>query len=127
MANLCWICVECGGRQAEAGACQRCRTPAVLDGQLAHVRELMADIDLRRSLRREARQRMLSVALGIVPVFLLWLVPGFWATRLRLFALPMLFDQWLLMIGLALLAMRVLQRWPGAKRFPYLDDNQQLM
>lgn len=127
MSNLCWICVECGGRQAEAGACQRCGTPAVLDGRLAHVRELMADIDLRASLRREARQRMLSVAFGIVPVFLLWLVPGFWSTRHRLFALPMLFDQWLLMIGFALLAMKVLQRLPAVKRFPYLDDNQQLM
>ena len=70
---------------------------------------------------------MLSVAFGIVPVFLLWLVPGFWATRLKLLALPVLFDQWLLMIGLALFAMNVLQRLPAAKRFPYLDDNQQLM
>ncbi len=122
-----WICVECGSRQADSGACQRCRTPSVLDGRLEQVRELMADIDLRASLRRETRQRMLSVTVGIVPVFVLWLVPGFWSVRGEYFAIPFLVDQWVLMIGGALFVMRALQRFPAAKRFPYLDHNQQLM
>jgi hypothetical protein len=121
-----WICVECGARQTEAGRCSRCQAE-LLDGRLENVRELMADIDLRAALKRESRNRMIAVAVGIVPVILLWMVPGFWATRIELFAMPMLADQWALMIGIALLATKVLERYAGvAKRFPYLDDNQQL-
>ncbi|HPH65037.1 MAG TPA: hypothetical protein PLF40_04805 [Kofleriaceae bacterium] len=126
MASATWICVECGARQTEAGRCSRCQAE-LLDGRLANVRELMADIDLRAALKRESRNRMIAVAVGILPVILLWMVPGYWATRRELFAVPMLADQWALMIGIALVATKGLERYAGvAKRFPYLDDNQQL-
>jgi hypothetical protein len=87
------------------------------------VRELLYDIDLRMALRHESRTRYASVAIGIGAVIVLWLLPGFWSARAQYFALPMLFDQWMLMIALAYGTMKFLDRHPAKRRFPYLRDD----
>jgi hypothetical protein len=122
-----WVCIECGNRQADAGTC-RCGGGELLDARREQVRELMADIDRRASDRREATIRWAAVVLGAGIIVALWLVPGYWYQRGRLYpGLPFLADQFAFMIGLAILFLTLGKRVFGHRpRFPYLDEQQQL-
>ena len=124
-----WVCIECGGRQAEGGRCRACGAEDVLDARKEEVRGLMADVDLRRGLRREAQLRWGAVAIAVGTVFALWLVPGYWSLRGKLYpGLPFYADQWGFMIALGALLMAAGKRVLGGRpRFPYLDEQQQLL
>jgi len=89
--------------------------------QLEQVRDLMRDIDQRARDRREARARWIGVVSGVGIVFAAWLVPGFWSLRAEMFALPLLFDQWLTMAAIGFVVMKLVQRVPLRRRFPYLE------
>jgi hypothetical protein len=118
-----WVCLECGARQPAQGPCRACKhEDDTLDLEDLKVRELMVDVEQRLVDQREKRLRFLGVGVGMVTVFLLWLVPGFWTIR-EAFGLPFLLDQWLLMAGIGLATMAILTRMLAKKRFPYLADD----
>ncbi|MEO8707324.1 MAG: hypothetical protein ABI867_45270 [Kofleriaceae bacterium] len=118
-----WVCLECGVRQGAKGPCRRCGCEDdTLDLMDLKVRELMRDVEDRLLHQREKRLRLLGVAVGMVVVFALWLVPGYWAIE-ESFRLPMFFDQWILMAGIGLATMAILSRMFTKRRFPYLSDD----
>jgi hypothetical protein len=123
-----WVCIDCGARQAEEGACRACKHELTLDMNDAKVRELMYDVDLRLHQRRETRFRFIGVAVGMVVVFGLWLVPGYWAARGTVYpGIPMLIDQWLFMAGIGFGTAKLLEKMYSKKRFPYLNDNHEIV
>ena len=121
MPNL--ACPECAHRQDAGDRCARCNYDGILDLDNERHVELLRDIDHRRRDKREARVRMASVAFAMIFVFALWLVPGFWSARKQYFALPILADQFILMIAIALGLSKLLARTAPPSKFPYLDDD----
>ncbi len=122
-----WVCIDCGARQAQSGTCQRCANGDTLDVREERVRELMYDVDLRLAQRAESRARMLGVVIGVGTIALLWLVPGYWSLRGTLYpGIPFLVDQWFFMAVIGLGVSKLLEKAFTKKRFPYLDDAQQL-
>ena len=120
---MMWVCLECGARQADAGACSACHKGDVMDARREDIRELMRDIDIRLGDKREAIVRWAGVGIGCGVIFACWLIPGYWGLRGRLYpGLPFLFDQWALMILLAFGVIKLAGRFKSPKRFPYLDD-----
>jgi len=120
---MMWVCLECGARQPQAGACAVCREPVTHDMSTEQVRELMRDIDLRSRDRGETLARWIGVVTGLAIVFGAWLIPGYWSLRGSVYpGLPFLFDQWLVMALIGLVVMKLLQRRLVRRRFPYLED-----
>jgi hypothetical protein len=117
-----WACLECGARQDASGQCQRCRRDDVADLRDEKVRELARDIEDRLAHDREKHLRFLGAGIGMVVVFVLWFVPGYWSLRNTTYALPFFLDQPLLMAGIGLGVIAVLSRGKR-KRFPYLGDD----
>jgi hypothetical protein len=98
-----------------------------MDTRREDVRELMRDIDMRLSDKREARIRWIGVICGMGIIFGCWLIPGYWALRGTLYpGVPMLFDQWVLMAVIGFGIIKILERVTASRRFPYLDDNLQI-
>jgi hypothetical protein len=117
-----WVCLECGARQADTGACRACSEPTTHDMRKEDVRELMRDIDQRHRDRTEKLSRWTGVVVGVGLVFGAWLVPGYWSARGTVYpGLPFFFDQWLLMAAIGLVVMFVMQRVLAKQRFPYLE------
>jgi hypothetical protein len=86
--------------------------------------ELLRDIDRRRSDKRNDRVRLASVGFSMIIVFALWLVPGYWSARGRYYpGLPLLADQFALMIAIAYGISKLLEKTAPPSKFPYLDDN----
>lgn len=99
-----------------------------LDTRDEKVRDLMSDVDLRLSQKREGRARMVGVAVGMAVIFGLWLVPGYWHFRGRLYpGLPVFMDQWIFMAVIGFGVAKLLEKKLGKKRFPYLDQNHQIV
>jgi len=99
-----------------------------LDTRDEKVRDLMYDVDLRLSQKREGRARMAGVAIGMAVIFGLWLVPGYWHFRGRLYpGLPVFMDQWIFMAVIGFGVAKLLEKKFGRKRFPYLDQNHQIV
>jgi hypothetical protein len=118
------VCIDCGARQDDKGACKACNRGDTLDANDIRVRELMHDVDLRIGDRREARLRFLGVGIGMVTVFALWLVPGYWSLRGTLYpGLPLFADQWLLMAVIGLIVLKGGEWLLKKRRFPYLQDD----
>ena len=115
-----WVCLECGARRAEAGACA-CGEPETHDMRSEQVTDLMRDIDQRRRDRVETRARWIGVVVGCALVFGAWLIPGYWTVREHTMALPFWFDQWILMAGIGLVVMSVVKRFSARPLFPYLE------
>jgi hypothetical protein len=123
-----WVCIECGGRQSDAGACTTCKSDEVLDARKEEVRNLMADVELRLTDRREARIRWTSVLIGVGVVFALWTIPGYWGLRGSLYpGLPFLADQWGFMILIGFGLLKLGGKVFAHKRFPYLNEQQQIV
>jgi hypothetical protein len=119
-----WVCIDCGARQPEQGKCAACGHEDTLDARQEKVRELMRDVDLRLGLRREGRCRAIGVAVGIGTIFALWMVPGYWGLRGRLYpGIPLLLDQWFFMALIGFLVSKTLEKKLGKRRFPYLRDD----
>lgn len=119
-----WVCIDCGARQDARGKCRACGHEDTLDAQDEKVRELMRDVDLRLSLRREGRIRVVGVAVGMIVVIALWMVPGYWDLRGRVYpGLPLLADQWMLMAAIAFGVIKLVEAKLVHKRFPYLRDD----
>ena len=119
-----WVCIDCGARQEAQGACRACGHADTLDARDEKVRELMRDVDLRLTDRREGRLRFLGVGVGMALIFALWMVPGYWDLRGKIYpGLPMLIDQWLFMALIGLGVMKVGERVLAKRRFPYLGDD----
>lgn len=119
-----WVCLDCGARQAERGPCGRCGKDDTADLRDEKIRELMRDIEQRLADRRDGRLRFLGVAVGMATVFGLWMVPGYWTVRMAI-ALPIFFDQWILMAGIGLGVAAVLRRY-ARPRYPYLAPDLSL-
>lgn len=118
------MCIDCGARQDDKGACKACGHEDTLDANDVKVRELMRDVDMRLGDRREARLRFLGVGVGMVTVFALWAVPGYWSLRGTVYpGLPALFDQWALMAVIGFLVSKGAERLFTKRRFPYLRDD----
>lgn len=116
-------CPECGHRQEEGR--ERCASCGYTDGLLSldnfeHV-DLLRDIDQRRFDKHEKKSRILAVVISMGVVFALWLVPGFWKAREESVAAPFLFDQWALMIVIALGITMVLKKTKPKPLFPYIS------
>lgn len=123
-----WVCIDCGARQAEAGTCHACAKADTLDARLEQTRELMYDVDLRIVQKAETRARMIGVAIGCGLIFGLWLVPGYWSLRGNVYpGLPFAADQWGMMAVIGFIVSKVLEKRLAKKRFPYLDDTQQII
>ena len=116
-----WVCIDCGARQADKGKCLACGHDDTLDMHDEKVRELMRDVDGRLASRREGRLRWLGVDTGMVVVFGLWAVPGYWTLR-NAIALPILIDQWILMALIGFGLMKLLSGMVRP-RFPYLRSD----
>jgi len=119
-----WVCIDCGARQAAQGGCTACGHEATLDARDEKVRELMRDVDLRIALRWEGRLRALGVVVGMATIFGLWLVPGYWDLRGKLYpGLPLFADQWAFMALIAFGVIKVAEKKLVRRRFPYLRDD----
>jgi len=119
-----WVCIDCGARQEEQGACRACSHEDTLDARDEKVRELMRDVDMRLSDRREARLRFLGVGIGMVIIFGLWTVPGYWSLRGTLYpGLPLFIDQWAFMAIIAFGVIKGGEKLFFKRRFPYLQDD----
>ena len=118
-----WVCIDCGARQPEQGKCRTCGHDDTLDLRDEKVRELMRDVDMRITDRREARFRYLGVGVGMAIVILLWTLPGYWDLRHHYFALPALMDQWFLMAVIGLGIVKGGTKIFAKRRFPYLQDD----
>lgn len=115
-------CPECGHRQSAGDRCGACNYDGLLDLANARHVELLHDIDRRRRDKRNDRVRLASVGLAMAIVFALWLVPGYWHLRGRVYpGLPLLADQFALMIALAYGLSKLLERLAPRSKFPYLD------
>ena len=123
-----FVCIQCGRRQPAAERCTGCGEDNLLDLAKDQTRELLMDIDQRLRDRREARLRMLAVAIGIAAVVVLWGIPGYWRFRNETIALPFFLDQVVLMVVVAFAATKLLeQAWPGKKKFPFIDATGKLI
>jgi hypothetical protein len=119
-----WVCIDCGGRQDDAGTCLACGHEDVLDARKEDTRQLMHDVDRRLADRREDRLRFLGVGLGMATIFLLWLVPGYWSVRGTVYpGLPFLFDQWIFMALIGFAILKLGKRVFKTSRFPYLNSD----
>ena len=119
-----WVCIDCGARQAAEGPCAACKHEMTLDSTDSKVRELMYDVDLRLGQKRDGQFRMVGVLVGMGVVFALWMVPGYWDARGRVYpGLPILADQWIFMALIGLGLSKFLEKKYSKKRFPYLDQN----
>jgi hypothetical protein len=119
-----WVCIDCGARQDDKGACVACAHEDTLDAREDRVRELMRDVDMRLADRREGRLRFLGVGVGMAIVFALWMVPGYWGLRGTLYpGLPLFVDQWFLMAVIAMGVIKGGEKLFFKKRFPYLRDD----
>jgi len=116
-----WVCLDCGGRQANQGQCAACKHDDTLDLRDEKVRELMRDVDQRLADRRDGRFRFIGVAVGMVVVFALWLVPGYWTFR-SVYAIPLLIDQWIVMALIGFGVVKLLGKLVKP-RFPYLKSD----
>jgi ribosomal protein L40E len=123
-----WVCLDCGARYPEASNCRDCGNSDLLDARKEEVRALMADVDMRLGDRREAKIRWISVIVAIAIVVGAWMVPGYWSLRGTLYpGIPFLLDQWILMAGLGFGLLKLLERvFAAPRRFPYLDEQQQI-
>lgn len=125
---LLWVCIDCGARQPAEGPCAACKHELTLDTRDEKVRELMHDVDLRLRDQRETRARFMGVILGMAVIFSLWMVPGYWDARGRVYpGLPMFIDQWIFMALIGLLASKLLVKYLGRPRFPYLDEQHRIV
>lgn len=119
-----WVCIDCGGRQAEQGACRACGHADTLDARDERVRELMRDVDLRLTDKRESRLRFLGVGIGMAVIFALWTQSWYWDARGRVYpGLPMLIDQWAFMAIIGLVIVKGGEKLFAKRRFPYLRDD----
>jgi len=116
-----WVCIDCGARQAEQGACRACGHEATLDLGDPKVRELMRAVERRLAERDERRCRAVGFLCGIALVVALWFVPGYWEARSQALALPVLLDQWLFMALIGFAVSKLLARLFSKPRFPYLQ------
>ncbi len=92
-------------------------------GNARHV-ELLRDIDRRRLDKHADRVRIISVVIAIAIVFALWLVPGYWSVRGRYYpGLPLLADQFIYMILIALGISKLLARTAPRPKFPYVGED----
>ena len=122
-----WVCLDCGERQPDQGVCKACANGDVLDARREDVRGLMADVELRLTDRREARIRWISVVLGIATIVCAWMIPGYWSLRGTLYpGIPFFLDQWLFMALIGLGLLKLGERVFAHKRFPYLNEQQQI-
>ena len=119
---MTFACPECSHRQEAGDRCGKCNYDGLLDLSKLRNRELLRDIDRRAEDKHDDRVRKLSVAIAMGGIIACWFIPGFWSMRMQAFALPLLLDQWLLMLGLAMLIMKVWERYPPKKKFPWVDD-----
>ena len=88
----------------------------------------MADVELRLTDRREARIRWVAVVLGIGIVVGAWTIPGYWSLRGTLYpGIPFLLDQWFFMALIGLGLLKLGERVFAYKRFPYLNEQQQIV
>lgn len=123
-----WVCIDCGARQAEAGVCRACGKGETLDARDERTRELMYDVDLRIAQKAETRARLIGVAIGVGTIVGLWLVPGYWKLRGTVYpGIPFLVDQWLFMSIIGVVVSKLLEKRLARKRFPYMDDLQQIV
>ena len=119
-----WVCIDCGARQDETGACRACGHADTLDARDERVRELMRDVDLRRADRLETRLRFLGVGVGMAVIFGLWTIPAYWDLRGSLYpGIPMLLDQWLFMAVIGYAVSKGAEKLLARPRFPYLRDD----
>ncbi len=122
MSDNLRVCIDCGARQPADGPCATCHHEMTLDTRDEKVRELMRDVEDRLTGQRESRFRFLGVLTGMTVIFCLWMVPGYWSLRGRLYpGLPIFADQWIFMALIGLGLSKVLTKLVGKKRFPYLD------
>jgi hypothetical protein len=115
-----WVCLDCGERQTDEGACRACTHDTTLDLREPTVRLLMRDVERRLAERRQGRFRTIGAISGMAVVFGMWTLPGYWEARSMTFALPVLLDQWLYMAVIGLGIAWLLKRIFDKPRFPYL-------
>lgn len=128
VADQHWVCIDCGARQAEQGPCAACKHELTLDSREEKVRDFMADVEGRLTDQRESRARFIGVLAGMTLVFGAWMVPGYWGLRGRLYpGLPFIADQWLFMILIGLGLSKILAKYLGRPRFPYLDEQRRII
>ncbi len=114
-------CSQCGHRQEGTAACAACGSDTVHDLRRSDTRELLEGIDARRRDRLEGQIRAVAVVASIAVVVALWMVPGYWRLRGRLYpGLPLLADQIIFMCAIAYGLLTLGEARLQRPRFPYL-------
>ena len=122
------MCTECGHRQPAGDRCASCGYDPLLSLGKSDTLDLMLDIEQRLTDRRAARIRIGSVVVALAVVFGLWMVPGYWGLRGRVYpGLPFFADQWFFMILIGLGLSKLLEHKLARRRFPYLDNDGKLI
>lgn len=94
-----------------------------MDLRSRRTRDFLDEVESRLRDQREGRIRTISVVSAMAIVVALWLVPGYWSLRGRVYpGLPFLADQVILMIGVALGVMKVLEQKLDRPRFGFVKD-----
>ena len=113
-----WVCMDCGARQQEPGACSACGEEPLLDLRKPQHREILAENDSRRRDRRQERLRYAMVPVAIVVTILMAVyVPG---VNKLLLSLPFFAGY---PVGMAFVAFGLMllfnRLFPFKPRFPY--------
>ena len=128
VADNPWVCIDCGARQPAEGTCVACKHEMTLDTRDEKVRDLMYDVDLRLRGQRESRARFMGVLVGMTLIFGAWMIPGYWDARGRFYpGLPIFADQWIFMALIGLGVSKLLMKYVGRPRFPYLDEQHKIV
>lgn len=128
VADNPWVCIDCGARQPADGPCAACKHEMTLDTRDEQVRDLMHDVDQRLRNQLESRARFLGVLVGMTLIFGAWMIPGYWSARGRFYpGLPIFADQWILMALIGLGVSKLVVKFFGRRRFPYLDEQHRIV
>lgn len=120
-----YYCPVCGHGQSEDATCASCGTGPALDIEDERQRKTLEREDARWRRSRNMRFLSIAVVIGIAVLVVVSMIPGYSELRMRAFALPLGFDNVLLVLAVAFAADIALVKWQGKRRkFAFLTNEE---